>query len=178
MERRGVSSCAEPDPDKIKGLKAESGPETDPELEQETDTNPEPVCQIFLGNNVRLIIGSGIGSTILILTNKTGEVGINFVIWLQETSSQPRKGGLAGSSGVRRRRRRRREPVGSQVRQLEMDIKLSWGIKCWGKFAQVYRGSSRASPTGFRISAGNGYGYGSGSREGLVVGWLFILYRE
>ena len=68
-----------------------------------------------------------------------------FVIWLQGTSSQPRKGGLAGSSGVRRRRR---EPVGSQVRQLEMDIKLIWGIKCWGKFAQVYRGSSRASPTG------------------------------
>ena len=126
MERRGVFSCAEPDPDKIKGLKAESGPETDPELEQETDTNPEPVCQIFLGNNVRLIIGSGIGSTILILTNKTGEVGINFVIWLQETSSQPRKGGLAGSSGVRRRRQRR-EPVGSQVRRPETDIKLIWG---------------------------------------------------
>ena len=45
------------------GLNAEPGPEPEPELEQDTDTGPKPVCP-NLGNNDRLIIGSGIGSTI------------------------------------------------------------------------------------------------------------------
>ena len=45
------------------GLNAEPDPEPEPELEQDTDTGPEPVGP-NLGNNDRLIIGSGIGSTI------------------------------------------------------------------------------------------------------------------
>ena len=46
------------------GLNAEPGPEPDLKLEPDTDTGPDPACP-NLGNNDRLVIGSGIGSTIL-----------------------------------------------------------------------------------------------------------------
>ena len=57
-------SCADPDPDTSRCLNAEPGPEPDPKLEPDTDTGPDPACP-NLGNNDRLVIGSGIGSTIL-----------------------------------------------------------------------------------------------------------------
>ena len=100
------------------------------------------------------------------------------MIWLQGTSSQPRKGGLAGSSGVRRRRQRR-EPVGSQVHQLEIDIWLILGELVAGGILLKFKGGV-AEPVPWDSGSWRETDTVTDPALGIawIVSWLRLLNRE